>query len=102
MFSGDHLNDPAKISMLIDNGLMSPARGLALNKMPLQETNLLLHETGVPPIHTPLSVLEALPPSVLSRMYVVHTSALADNCSLRVAPTGTAGTLVVVDNDRKR
>ena len=34
-----------------------------------------------------------LPSRVKKRMYVVHTSALPPDCELRVAPTGTAGTI---------
>ena len=58
----------------------------------MQETDLLLHEAGAPPIHTPLDVLMALPEKVKDRLFVVHTQALPEGCELRVAPTGTAGT----------
>mmetsp|Transcript_24420 Transcript_24420/g.70318 ORF Transcript_24420/g.70318 Transcript_24420/m.70318 type:complete len:702 (+) Transcript_24420:185-2290(+) len=34
-----------------------------------------------------------LPPKVKKHMYVVHTSNLPEDCGLRVAPTGTAGTI---------
>jgi hypothetical protein len=61
--------------------------------MPLQETDLLLHEAGAPPIHTPLEVLQKLPQRVKKRMYVVHTSNIPKEFDLKVAPTGTAGTL---------
>lgn len=64
-----------------------------MRNLPLQETDLLLHEAGAPPIHTPLEVLMQLPPRVKKRLYVVHTSTIPENCDLRVAPTGTAGTL---------
>lgn len=72
---------------------MSKARADDLRNLPLQETDLLLHEAGAPPIHTPLDVLLELPDRVKKRMYVVHTSALPEGCELRVAPTGTAGTI---------
>lgn len=52
-----------------------------------------MHESGAPPIHTPLDELLKLPPRVKARLYVVHTSALPAGCELRVAPTGTAGTI---------
>ena len=74
-------------------GVLSKARLEGLMKLPLQETDLLLHESGAAPIHTPLEVLLKLPPKVKKRLYVVHTSALPENCELRVAPTGTAGTI---------
>lgn len=41
-----------------------------------------------------------LPEKVKERLYVVHTSALPENCGLRVAPTGTAGT-IRLDNIRR-
>jgi hypothetical protein len=53
----------------------------------------LLHEAGAPPIHTPLRVLQELPKEVRDRLYIVHTAAIPSDCGLRVAPTGTAGTL---------
>lgn len=74
-------------------GVLSKARADDLRNLPLQETDLLLHEAGAPPIHTPLDVLKQLPPRVKKRLYVVHTSALPEDCELRVAPTGTAGTI---------
>lgn len=61
--------------------------------MPLQDCDALLHEAGAPPIHTPLSVLQALPEKIKQRLYVVHTSDLGADSGLRVAPTGTAGTI---------
>ena len=59
----------------------------------MQDCDVLLHEAGAPPIHTPLSVLEGLPERIKQRLYVVHTAALPADSSLRVARTGTAGTI---------
>jgi hypothetical protein len=73
--------------------VLSKARADDLRNMPLQETDLLLHEAGAPPIHTPLEVLQKLPLRVKKRMYVVHTSNIPKEFDLRVAPTGTTGTL---------
>lgn len=78
---------------LESQGVLSKARADDLRNLPLQETDLLLHEAGAPPIHTPLDVLLKLPPRVKKRLYVVHTSSLPEDCELRVAPTGTAGTI---------
>ncbi|GMI47113.1 hypothetical protein TrCOL_g5289 [Triparma columacea] len=92
-FTGDHLNDPSVMSELSAKGVMTKARAEFLNSVPLQRTDLLLHEAGVPPIHTPLAVLEKLPERVKERLYVVHTSNLPKESTLRMAPTGTAGTI---------
>lgn len=93
VFTGDHFNNPQAIDQLHAKGVMSKARADDLQKMPLQDTDLLLHEAGAPPIHTPLEVLMKLPAKVRDRLYVVHTSALPPGCTLKVAPTGTAGTI---------
>ena len=92
-FTGDHLNDPSVMSELSKKGVMTKARAEFLNSVPLQRKDLLLHEAGVPPIHTPLAVLEKLPERVKERLYVVHTSNLPKESTLRMAPTGTAGTI---------
>ena len=78
---------------IASKGVLSKARAADLNHFPIQETDILLHEAGAPPIHTPLDVLLKLPTEVKNRLYVVHTSALPEGCELRVAPTGTAGTI---------
>ena len=33
-----------------------------------------MHEAGVPPIHTPMKILAALPDDVKKKLYLVHTS----------------------------
>eukprot|EP00522_Entomoneis_paludosa_P011531 CAMPEP_0172455762 /NCGR_PEP_ID=MMETSP1065-20121228/12231_1 /TAXON_ID=265537 /ORGANISM="Amphiprora paludosa, Strain CCMP125" /LENGTH=1384 /DNA_ID=CAMNT_0013208239 /DNA_START=266 /DNA_END=4420 /DNA_ORIENTATION=- len=93
VFTGDHFNSPPGIDKLEASGVLSKGRADDLRNLPLQETDVLLHEAGAPPIHTPLDVLLQLPPKVKKRLYVVHTSALPEGCELRVAPTGTAGTI---------
>lgn len=93
VFTGDHFNNPPALETLVEKGVLSKQRAADLNHLPLQETDLLLHEAGAPPIHTPLDVLLKLPLDVKKRLYVVHTSALPEGCELRVAPTGTAGTI---------
>mmetsp|Transcript_17577 Transcript_17577/g.26678 ORF Transcript_17577/g.26678 Transcript_17577/m.26678 type:complete len:1423 (+) Transcript_17577:418-4686(+) len=93
VFTADHFNSPPAIEKLEHSGVLSKARADDLRNLPLQDTDLLLHEAGAPPIHTPLDVLMQLPQRVKRKLYVVHTSALPDDCDLRVAPTGTAGTI---------
>lgn len=73
--------------------MLTKERADDLRNLPLQDCDVLLHEAGAPPIHTPLWVLKELPDHVKRRLYVVHTSALPPDSELRVAPTGTAGTI---------
>lgn len=93
VFTGDHFNSPPALTKLQESGVLSRARADDLRNLPLQDTDLLLHEAGAPPIHTPLEVLLDLPQKVKDRLFVVHTSALPEGCELRVAPTGTKGTI---------
>ena len=74
-------------------GVLAKARADKIRNLPLQKCDLLLHESGAPPIHTPLEVLLALPEEVKRRLFVVHTAELPIDCELRVAPTGTKGTI---------
>lgn len=53
----------------------------------------MLHEAGVPPLHTTFKELDKFPARVKKRMYVVHSSNIPEEFDLRKAPTGTAGTL---------
>jgi hypothetical protein len=93
VFSGDHLHLPVEIEKLQAKGILSRARADMLLNMPLQDTDLLLHEAGTPPIHTPIAELDKLPQRVKKRMYVVHSSTIPEEFDLQKAPTGTAGTL---------
>lgn len=78
---------------------MSKERAEDLKHMPYQDTDLLLHEAGVPPIHTPIDVLQKLPTKIKKRLYIVHTSksTIPEGSDLKVAPTGTRGTIRLDD-----
>jgi len=93
---------PGHISpfIFVLKGVLSKGRADSLRQIPLRDCDVLLHEAGAPPIHTPISVLKDLPEKVRERLYVVHTSALPPDCGLRVAPSGTAGT-IRLDQRRK-
>ncbi|ETL98233.1 hypothetical protein L917_04657 [Phytophthora nicotianae] len=95
-FSGDHLNDVDKIRQLESEGVLSPARAHELLNFPWH-CDAILHEAGVPPIHTPLKTLMALDEEIRKKVYVVHTAAkdLPDNCGLRGAPEGVHNTITL-------
>ncbi|KAE8913820.1 hypothetical protein PF005_g11948 [Phytophthora fragariae] len=95
-FSGDHLNDVDKILQLESEGVLSPSRAQELLNFPWH-CDAILHEAGVPPIHTPLKTLMALDESIRKKVYVVHTAAkdLPDNCGLRGAPEGVHNTITL-------
>mmetsp|Transcript_6825 Transcript_6825/g.17118 ORF Transcript_6825/g.17118 Transcript_6825/m.17118 type:complete len:1395 (+) Transcript_6825:304-4488(+) len=98
IFSGDHLHDPVLITKLQTKGILSKGRAEELINRPLQNVDLLLHEAGVPPLHTAFAELHRLPHRVKKRMYVVHAAKIPDEFDLRKAPTGTEGTLRLDDS----
>ena len=96
VFSADHMNDPGKIREMRDAGILSSARCEELLNFPWHH-DLILHESGVPPIHTPIETLAQLSEDVKSRLYVVHTTQdkFPEGSNLRVAVTGVENTIVL-------
>eukprot|EP00808_Paulinella_micropora_P015650 g36229.t1 len=72
-YSADTFNDKEGINKFFADGRMSEQRrDLLLNFHGNWGADLILHEAGVPPIHTPLKTLESLPEVVRQRLYIVH------------------------------
>jgi CRP-like cAMP-binding protein/phosphoribosyl 1,2-cyclic phosphodiesterase len=88
-FSGDSLYDPDRILAQRDAGVLSPGRAATLIDFPWHHS-LILHEAGVPPLHTPASVLAKLPEDVKERLLVVHIAEkdLPASSGLRVGKVG--------------
>lgn len=99
-FSGDTLYEPDTIRMLADRGVIRPERRDALLDFPWHHT-VVLHEAGVPPLHTPVSSLAALPAEVKERLYLVHIAKkdVPTTGGLKAADVGLDKTLVIDVND---
>jgi CRP-like cAMP-binding protein len=99
-FSSDTLYEPDTIRKLCDAGVMTPERRDALIDFPWHHT-LVFHEAGVPPLHTPLAPLRALPDEAKERLYLVHIAArdLPADSGLKAAPVGLDHT-IRIDVDR--
>jgi CRP-like cAMP-binding protein/glyoxylase-like metal-dependent hydrolase (beta-lactamase superfamily II) len=95
-YSGDHLNDREQLSLLHDEGLFSEKRLEELLDF-RWDADLILHEAGVPPIHTPVETLCGLDEETKSRLYVNHISQdrLPPDGGLKLAPPGVDATLVL-------
>ena len=61
------------------------------------DRDIILHEAGIPPIHTPMTTLSSLPDDVKKRLYVVHVGANAfkPEYGLKPAPVGVENTLTL-------
>jgi len=98
-FTGDTLLHPPSIEKMENLGILSKSRADALRDFALQPCDLLFHEAGVPPLHTPLEELMKLPEEIKSRLYVVHTASLPEGCGLKSAPIGISKTLRLCNHE---
>jgi hypothetical protein len=75
-------------------GHMTPERAAYLLDFPVSH-DLVLHEAGVPPIHTRVETLESLSASQREGFFLVHTTveALPADTTLQLAPQGLENTL---------
>ncbi|MBF0470786.1 MAG: cyclic nucleotide-binding domain-containing protein [Gammaproteobacteria bacterium] len=94
VYSSDTMNDVTFIHDLYSRGIISRGRRDDLLAFPWDK-DVVFHEAGVPPLHTPLAFLCELPLEVRQKMYLVHVSAssIPEGSGLRVAPTGLANTV---------
>ncbi len=95
-FSGDTLFDPVEIARLASIGVISPERRDALLDFPWHHS-VVLHEAGVPPLHTPIRALAALPAEVKKRLYLVHIAKkdVPSDQGLKAADVGLERTLII-------
>lgn len=95
-YSCDTLYDPDVFEQLHDKGIISKERRQSLLDFPW-DADLIFHEAGLPPIHTPLEILIKQPPEVHEKMYLTHVSAdiVGEERRIKVAPTGLSNTLVL-------
>lgn len=100
VFSADTLYDPERIEAMVEEGTLTRERADALIQFPWHHT-VVLHEAGVPPLHTPTTVLAQLPDEVKERLYLLHIAAkdLPEGQGLKVAPAGVENT-VRIDVER--
>lgn len=96
-FSGDTYYDPPALQKLFQQGVFSKERYESLVDINWSKFDLILHEAGVPPIHTATAVLRNFPESVKKKMYLVHIAAdaLPADSGLKVAKTGLKNTIIL-------
>ena len=69
--SADTLYDPERVTEMFDQGVLERLRFEDLVGFPAHHS-AILHEAGIPPLHTPTSALAALPEDVKNRLWLVH------------------------------
>jgi len=72
-YSGDTCYDPDSLLQLQHRGIISEQRRqFLLHRGSVQPSDLLLHEAGIAPIHTPLEALKALPEDLRKNLKIIH------------------------------
>jgi CRP-like cAMP-binding protein len=72
-YSSDHNNDPNLHKSLFESGLISKARYEELTNF-CWDADIIYHESGYAPLHTPISILQALPDDIKKKTIVYHIS----------------------------
>lgn len=94
VYSSDHNNDPAIHLKLRDTGLINEMRYQELTNFPW-DSKVIYHESGVPPLHTPIKYLDSLPEEIKKKTVVYHIAKkdFPEKTSLRLATFGMENTL---------
>lgn len=71
VYSSDHNADPELQRSLLEKGTISPRRYEELRNFPW-DSDVVYHESGIAPLHTPIEVLDKLPKALKKRTVVYH------------------------------
>lgn len=101
--SGDTLYDPERVGAMFEQGILSRARYEDLVVFP-EHHSAMLHEAGIPPLHTPTSALAALPDEIKERLHLVHIASkdVPTGSGLRAAREGLEHTIFVEPSSTPR
>ncbi|MFN4216099.1 MAG: cyclic nucleotide-binding domain-containing protein [Brevinematales bacterium] len=93
-YSSDHLNHPPTIEKLYEQGIIDEKRKKQLLNFPW-DSDIIYHEAGIPPLHTPVSYLNTLPEEVQKKIIVYHIAEkdFPKETSLTLARFGIASTV---------
>ncbi|KAL4448715.1 hypothetical protein ABPG74_012804 [Tetrahymena malaccensis] len=100
-FSSDTYYNPKQIKQYYADGRISKERCSQLADIDFSRYDLILHEAGVPPIHTPQSILADLPEHVKEKLYLIHIAHkdLLPNSGLKIPGVGIQDTITIIDKD---
>lgn len=96
VYSSDHQGDHEVQRKMFDDGVIGERRFEQLQSFPW-DSDVIYHESGIAPLHTPLKFLASLPRDVQSRIVVYHISnpdfGKIESTGLRRATFGIENTL---------
>ncbi|MCU0846833.1 MAG: cAMP/cGMP-dependent 3',5'-cyclic-AMP/GMP phosphodiesterase [Spirochaetes bacterium] len=71
VYSSDHNNDPETHGKLLETGTITRERYDELRNFPW-DSKVIYHESGVPPLHTPIRYLDSLPDEIRGKTVIYH------------------------------
>ncbi len=88
-YSSDHNNDAELHKKLLETGVLSKERYDELRNFHW-ESDIIYHESGIPPLHTPMSVLTGLDAEIQKKTVVYHIAknSFPENSELTLARFG--------------
>ena len=92
-YSADTYYDPPALEKLFAQGLFTPERYQSLLNFGWN-ADVIVHEAGIAPIHTPQAVLEAKAREINRPFHLVHTARADDGITLPVATEGSTITFI--------
>jgi CRP-like cAMP-binding protein len=94
VYSSDHQNDPVIHKKLFNEGIIREARYRELQNFPWN-SKLIYHESGIPPLHTPIAFLNSLPKNIKEKTVVYHIAKkdFPQKTSLSLATFGIENTI---------
>ncbi len=94
VYSSDHNNSPQLHEELFSSGVISRERYEELRNFPWH-ADVIYHESGVPPLHTPISYLNSLPEELQERIVIYHIAKkdFPEKTNLTLAKFGMENTL---------
>ncbi len=95
VYSSDHNNNPVIHRELFDKGIIDAQRYRDLSNFPW-DSDIIFHESGMTPLHTPVEILASLPEEIQKKIYIYHTpkSEIPDDTMLNLSKFGIENTLV--------
>jgi CRP-like cAMP-binding protein/ribonuclease BN (tRNA processing enzyme) len=95
VYSADMFNHPPSIKEIERKKIMSKARAEEFLNFPWHHS-IIIHEAGIPPIHTPVKFLEELSDKIKERLYLIHISqkTIPEGTGLKLAKSGIENTII--------
>ncbi|MFP4364103.1 MAG: cyclic nucleotide-binding domain-containing protein [Spirochaetia bacterium] len=94
VYSSDHQGDPEIHNQLLEKNVIDKQRYEELSNFPW-DRDVIYHESGIPPLHTPIKYLNSMPESIQNKTVVYHIAKkdFPEKTDLKLATFGIENTL---------